>query len=312
VHENPSNVLYAPPVVRDGHLYRGIVATDRPRLLLPQIARDRWFLLFLSHGACVPWPHPEIDLYQTDPCYRDDGGKPQVYVTARDFTDPGQFRPLGLEKIHDVVFNSAWRYLKRPGLLLDALTWARDRGRPISCLWFGYHWHPEGIELERTVRAEVETRGLLVTFEPSTWDRQEVNRRFNLARVAVLCSESEAGPRVMSEAMLAGLPYVTTADTAGGSPALVNDRNGRVCDPAPEALARAIWHVLDHADSYRPRDWALEDLCLPVALRRLREAIECVAESKGWLVNLQGFGFTGIDFESRRGEVQRVDAAFRP
>lgn len=310
--ESPSNVLYAPPVVRGGRVHRGVAATDYPRLLVPRIVRDHWVLLFLSHGATVPWPRPEIDLYQTDPCYRGAGGHPQVYVTARDFSDPRQFYPLGLEKRFDVVFNACWRPLKRPWLFLDALSWARDMGRPISCLWFGYHLEPEGLVLERDVVAEAARRGLPVAFEPTNWDRREVNRRYNVARAGVLCSTTEAGPLAMSEAMLAGLPYVTTADTAGGSPGWVGDRNGRVCAPTAEAIATAIWHVLDHADSYRPRAWALENMCLPVALGRLRGAVGAVAERKGWLVNLDGFGFSRIDFASRRGDVQRADASCRP
>jgi hypothetical protein len=308
---DPSTILFSPPIIRGGQLYRGVAATDRPYITPSRIDRARWVLLLLYHGASVAWPHPEIDIYMTDPCYRERSGSPQVYLTPRDFTDPEEFYPLGLEKPFDVVVNSAWRLLKRPGLMVDALTFARDRGRPIRCLWFGYQWHPEGIELERTILAEIAARGLTVTYERPNFDRREVNRRFNLARAAVLCSATEAGPRIMSEAMLAGLPYITTADTEGGSPGWVNDQNGRVCAPTAEAIARAIWHVLDHADSYRPREWALNNMCKPVALRRLREALALLAERKGWRVNLD-LSYSRIDWRSERGDVERADAACRP
>jgi glycosyltransferase involved in cell wall biosynthesis len=305
----PSNVLYAPPAVRDGVLYRGVAATDDPAALLAEIVREKWVLLYLAHGAHPPWPHPEVDLYHTDPSFRDRAPGPQVYVMPRDFTDPTAFRPLGVVKQYDVVFNACWRHLKRPELLIEALSYARDRGRPISCLWFGYHWHPEGRELEPRVVAEVEARRLPVAFEPTNFNREVVNLRYNQARAAVLCSTTEAGPRVMSEAMLAGLPYITTRDTFGGSPRFVDDRNGRQCDPSAESLAGAIWHVLDHLESYQPRDWALRNMCLPVALGRIARALERLAEQKGWRINLEDLGFRDIDWHGARRHVQEADAA---
>jgi glycosyltransferase involved in cell wall biosynthesis len=310
--EGPNTVLLSPPVVRDGEIHRGVAATDRLHLLLPMIDRAKWVLLSINHGASFPWPHPEYDLYLTDPCYGGEGGRPQVSITPRDFTDEDVFRPLGLEKLYDIVFNACWVRVKRPELLVEALTFARDRGRPISCLWFGYHWHPEGPELERGIVAEVEARGLAVDFLSTHFNREEVNRRFNLARLAVLCSYSEAGPRVMSEAMLADVPYVTTGDTRGGSPAWVCDRNGRTCAPAPEELAGAIWHVLDRASSYDPRAWALEHMCHGAAIRRLRAALADLAARKGWRVNLDDLRFRRIDWGGQFGDVPGAEAACRP
>jgi glycosyltransferase involved in cell wall biosynthesis len=310
--EASNTVLFSPPVVRDGQIHRGVAATDRLHTLLPAIDRAKWVLLNIYHGASFPWPHPEYDLYLTDPCYGGHGGRPQLDVTPRDFTDEDVFRPLGLEKSYDVVFNASWRRVKRPELLVEALTWARARGRPITCLWFGYHWHPEGPELERGIVAEVESRGLSVTFLPTNFYPAEVNRRFNLARAAVLCSSSEAGPRVMSEAMLADLPYVTTGDTRGGSPNRVCDRNGRICAPVAEEVAGAIWHVLDRLSSYDPRAWALDHMCQGAAIRRLRAALEDLVERKGWRVNLDDLRFRRIDWGSRSADVQGADAACRP
>ncbi len=48
-----NNILYAPPMIRDGLLYRGVVATDNPGLLLGELVRDKWVVLYLSHGATV-------------------------------------------------------------------------------------------------------------------------------------------------------------------------------------------------------------------------------------------------------------------
>jgi glycosyltransferase involved in cell wall biosynthesis len=304
-----NNVLYAPPTVRDGRLYRGVVATDHPDALLSEAVREKWVILFLTHGAMPPPYHPEVDLYQTDPGFRDRAPHPQVYVTARDFSDPARFRPIGISKEFDVVYNACWVRVKRPEMMIAALRYAVDRGRPISCLWFGYHWHPEGAEIESKIVASAREQRLPVVFEPTNFDPQVVNLRYNRARVAVLCSGTEAGPRVMSEAMLAGLPYVTTRDTFGGSPEFINDQNGRLSDPTAESLAESIWHALDHPDSYRPRAWALENMCLTAGLRRIGQALDRLAERKGWLINRELLGFAEIDWQARRRRVQEADAA---
>ncbi len=304
-----NNVLYAPPIIRDGLLYRGVAATDNPSLLLSEVVREKWVVLYLSHGAKCPGYHPEIDLYQTDPCFRDHAPQPQVYVTPRDFTDPAIFRPIDIPKSFDIIFNSCWVHIKRPELMIEALCLARHRGRPISCLWFGYHWNPEGPEVESRIVARAQELRLPVVFEPTNFDPEVVNLRYNRARAAVLCSQTEAGPRVMSEAMLAGLPYITTRDTFGGSPAFVNEQNGRLSDPTAESLAESIWDVLDHRDSYRPRTWALENMCLTAALRRIREALDLLAERKNWRINRESLRFTEIDWHARRRLVQEADAA---
>jgi hypothetical protein len=307
--DDPNNVLFAPPAIREGRLYRGIAATDRLDKLLPAIVREKWVLLFLGHGAYVPRHHPELDLYLIDFTFRDRSPGPQLYLTSRDFINPATYFLLGLPKQYDVVFNSSWRTLKRPELMMNALTHARNCGRPITCLWFGYHWRPEGPELEKRIVTEVEARHLPVRFEPAIFDPRVVNHRYNLARAAVLCSTTEGGPRVMAESMLAGLPYVTTSDTCGGAPRLVNDHNGRVCEPNAASLAEAIWHVLDRCASYRPRDWALENMCTPVALQRLSAALDRLAEEKRWSINLADLRYTRVDWGGVNGDVQAADAA---
>jgi glycosyltransferase involved in cell wall biosynthesis len=303
-----NNVLLAPPVVREGRLCRGVAATDNPEALLGEIDRDKWVLLFLAHGAGCPPDHPEIDLYLIDRSYRDQAPDPQVHATARDFVDPATFRPLATSKDYDAVFNACWIPVKRPGLMIEALAHARDRGRPISCLWFGYHWQPAGPEIEARVVAEARARRLPVDFEPANFDLEVVNRRYNRARVAVLCSQTEGGPRVMAEAMLAGLPYITTRDTCGGSPGFVDERNGRLADPTARSIAESIWYALDHLDSYRPRAWALENMCLPVVLGRIDRALDSLARRRGWSINRESLRFAGIDWHARRRTVQQADA----
>lgn len=303
-----NNVLYAPPIMRDGELYRGVVATDDVAALLGGISREKWVLLWLGHGAFVPDCHADIDLYQLDPFFGDSACHPQVNVSLRELTDPTQFFPTDTEKEFDVIFNAHWDTVKRPEILLDALTYARKLGRPISCLWFGQEWPLDYQVFERRMMDEVRSRDLPVTFEQTSYAPGVVNQRYNRCRTAAICSSTESGPRVLAEAMLADLPYIATRDTYGGSPAYINERNGLLCDPHGESLAEAIWFALDHYSQFQPRDWALENMCRPVGMRRLKDAVQQIAVEKKWRVN-HDLTYTWTDWNGTLRLVEKADEA---
>lgn len=302
------NVLYAPPVVRNGDLYRGVVATDDVDALLGGIVRNKWVLLWLGHGAYVPDRHPDIDLYQLDPFFRDSECQPQVHVLLRELIDSTRFFPTDTEKEFDVVFNAHWDKVKRQEILLDALTHARDMGRPISCLWFGQEWPVDYHEFEQRMKDEVSDRDLPVTFPGLSYAPGVVNQRYNRCRTAVICSSEESGPRVMAEAMLADLPYIATRDTYGGSPAYITESNGLLCDPNGISLAEAIWHAVDHRSQFQPRDWALKNMCRSVGVRRLKVAVGQVAIDKNWRVNLD-LNYTWTDWNGSLRLVEEADEA---
>lgn len=303
------NVLYASPVWRDGKLYRGVAATNNPDSLLKDIDRDKWILLYLCHSISIPKYHPEVDLYMVAAADSEACPEPQLHLVDRHFSDPALYLPLGISKQFDVVFNCSWVWFKRHELWLDTLSYAVHAGRPISCLCFGYHWHADAKSIQEKTLAESKNRQLPIEFMDTDFDPSEVNRRHNLCRLSVMCSAGEGGPRVMSEVMLAGLPYVCTRDTRGGSPADVNDQNGRLCDAAPESIANAVWHVLDHLDEYRPRDWAIRHMSLPAAMTTMRCALDKLAAERQLLVNSDELTCSEIDWRQQLQLVQNANAS---
>ncbi len=292
-------VLYAPPLFRKGVLHRGVVSTEEPARLAESIHAPNWVIIHGQHAASPPIPHRRASLYQCDPFFDYAiGRRPKVHAICRDFVDERRYFPLDLHKPFDVVFNACWADVKRPLLFANALRYAARQGRPISCLWYGYHWSlPNGAStngaLERRVRERV--AGLPVEFLPTDWEAGENNRRFNSARIAVLTSSAEGGPRVMSEAMLAGLPYLAAADVYGGSAAYLSpaNKNGAVFEPRAKAVAECIWRALDRLDSFQPRNWALENMCRAVAVERMRHALRRLETKNHWRINWRGVDHDG-------------------
>lgn len=278
-------MLYAPPVIRNATLHRGVVSAEYPGTLLPCVDPRKWVFLKCAHDANPPVVDDATHLYQCDPFFDHVlGDRPRVHAIPRDFIDEDVYQPLWRDKEFDIVFNGCWSEVKRPMLLVDAMQWAYDAGRPISCLWYGYHFATAGgtsQALEAQVRKR--TARLPVTFLETNFDRHENNRRYNRARLAVMPSRAEGGPRVMSEAMLANLPYLAAADVYGGSAAYLTpeNRNGTVFEPTPDQLALTIWKMLDSWWEYEPRAWAAANMCRTVAVGRLRSALRALEEQLG-------------------------------
>ncbi len=107
-----THVVFAPPRILNGALYRGVVATDVPDTIGQQLDRDLWVVLLLLHGASVPTFHVDIDLYLTSLTYADKCPHPQLHLTDRNFINENKFFPLSLPKQYDVIFNANWMTLK--------------------------------------------------------------------------------------------------------------------------------------------------------------------------------------------------------
>lgn len=85
-----------------------------------------------------------------------------------------------------------------------------------------------------------------VTFRGWLGDEVEVARTMRSAQVFVMPSLSEGGPRVALEAMMLGMPVVST--TVGVMPdVIVHGRNGFLADATPEAFAACIKPLLNDA-----------------------------------------------------------------
>ena len=303
----PTHVVFSRPRLVGGHLQRGFLATDYPKTLQSQCDPNLWAIGFFIHAAFCPYFDPQVDLYFASETYSE-CPLPRIDVTDRDLTDENSFFPdPAVDKQYDLIFNATWMPVKRHELLIEALSFAQQAGRPLSCLWFGYHYCEDSHQRERQIRAAVKSLRLDVTFAETNFNVSVVNARYNSARVCLICSASEGGPRVMGEALLSGIPFIVTADTAGGAPQLICDRNGVVCQPTGASIAQAIWEVIDRPHQFQPRDWALEHICRSRTLQRLQQAVRQLSDVGPVPINWQEITFKGYDWECRRQEARAAE-----
>src|SRR3989338_6929294 len=106
--------------------------------------------------------------------------------------------------------------------------------------------------LEAALRAQAAAAGLAAEF-PGVVPQQELPRVYAGADAFVLASFTEGHPKVLLEAMSAGVPVVAS-DCAGNRSLVADGRTGLLFDPArPDELAERLGRVLgDHAPPAAP------------------------------------------------------------
>ena len=187
--------------------------------------------------------------------------------------------PTGVESDPDhVLFLSNLRRRKgveeaiEAALLVLAL-------RPLTRFTFAGDW--ESAELERSIRARAASENGGIVFRPSVHGRE---KDVLLASASVFLFppvEPEGHPRVVLEALAAGVPLVTT-DRGAIRETVVDGESGFVLDePRPEMLADRILALLG--------DRALHDRIAEAARRRYRERFTQVRADEAlveWLLQV--------------------------
>jgi glycosyltransferase involved in cell wall biosynthesis len=202
-----------------------------------------------------------------------------VRVGAGEWGDPSVFCPraAGEEATYDVVMIAAWDPLKRHEVFFRAAAQLkRERGQPLRFALIGYEmgWTRESIE--RLLRQyELQDDCCLLQDIP----HEEVARVLADSKMSLLLSQREGASKAIYESMFCGTPVIIYRHQCGINLDHVNARNGMLADD--DELAAAILYVLDHAESFDPRGWALENAGQANATRKINTALSQLARRRG-------------------------------
>lgn len=126
--------------------------------------------------------------------------------------------------------------------------------------------------------------------------QKQVAHFYHLSKVFALFSESEGGSRVISEALLAGLPVVVKSNLTGGGKDFLNEKNSVFFDEfeqADEALLKAVnnWETLN-TDNQEVCDLTHEDNSIDRLKGYFSKVYERVDQNfDGELLNLDRLSF---------------------
>jgi glycosyltransferase involved in cell wall biosynthesis len=202
-----------------------------------------------------------------------------VRVGAGEWGDPSVFCPreAGKEATYDVVMVAAWDPLKRHEIFFRAAAqFKRDRGRALRFALIGYDmgWTRESIE--RLLRQyDLQDDCTLYQDVP----HGEVARVLADSTMSLLLSQREGASKAIYESMFCGTPVIIYRHQCGINLDHVNARTGMLA--ADDELAGAIVHLLDHAEAFDPRGWALENAGHANATRKINAALAGLARRRG-------------------------------
>jgi glycosyltransferase involved in cell wall biosynthesis len=202
-----------------------------------------------------------------------------VKVGAGEWGDPEVFCPraAGKKATYDVVMVAAWDPLKRHEIFFRAAAQLkRDRGRALRFALIGYDMGWTRKSIERLLREyDLQDDCTLLQDIP----HQEVARVLADSSMSLLLSQREGASKAIYESMFCGTPVIVYRNQCGINLDHVNARTGMFA--ADDELAAAIVYVLDHAEAFDPRAWALENAGYANATRKINVALAELARHRG-------------------------------
>lgn len=157
-----------------------------------------------------------------------------VYVPV---VNTERIRPGARPAEFDFLYLASAYEGKRHDLLVDAV-----RGTELTG-----HLHPVAPD-------QVDLRGTQIT--TSDLDARPVLELLQSARIAVYPGDQTSNPAAMWECVAAGLPIVMNAAIGGGKHLVVPGVTGELAEP--DDFLATMRHVLEHRETYRPREHFLE------------------------------------------------------
>ena len=202
-----------------------------------------------------------------------------VRVGAGEWGDSAVFHPRenGKKATYDVVMVAAWDPLKRHEAFFQvAAQLKRERGRALRFALIGYDMGWTRASIERLLRQyDLQSDCTLLQDIP----HEEVARVLADSTMSLLLSQREGASKAIYESMFCGTPVIVYRHQCGINLDHVNARTGMLA--ADDELADAIVHVLDYAEAFDPRGWAMENAGYANATRKINAALSELAHRRG-------------------------------
>jgi glycosyltransferase involved in cell wall biosynthesis len=207
-----------------------------------------------------------------------------VPIMACDWVEPSYFAPKPrAERTIDVLMVANWLRFKRHWILFDAL---RHMRRDLRVVLVGHKNEERNVN---HVRAEARAWGVPQDVEfVTSVGIDEVTRLMGDARIATLFSRREGSCVAVVECFFADTPVAMMADAHVGARAHINAQTGRLL--APRDVAGQLSRMLEEADAFRAREWALAHLTAERTSAKLNAILRAHALRTGapWTSDIAG------------------------
>lgn len=241
--------------------------------------QDASFFLYLGSDLNVLVESPRAEDFEFIESL--DSNLIPVRTGSGEWVDPSIFQPRerGREAEFDLAMVAAWDPLKRHELLFQSVArLKRERGKSLRVALIGYAlgWPRSRIE-QLISRYHLEQDCVIFERIPHA----EVAAIVARSSASLLLSRQEGSNRSVYESMFCGTPVIVYRHHRGINLDHINEQTGLLADD--DELAGAIARVIDRAEEFDPRGWALRNIGYENATRIVNEALRDMADSRGLL-----------------------------
>ncbi len=201
-----------------------------------------------------------------------------IPIAANWWVDHRVMRPLPqVRKDVDLIMVASWAPFKRHHRFFAALARLAKRGHRPSVLLVGYPYQTTRADILAQARHH-RVDGQIEFLE--NLPAEAVNEQYNRARVNVIWSRREGVNRAIIEGMFAQVPCILREGfNYGYRYPYVNEATG--CYADEDTLPDVILDMLARADSFRPRDWVMQNMTCQIATSIIGDALRAEAARRG-------------------------------
>lgn len=185
-----------------------------------------------------------------------------------DWVNPELSAPYVNEEIkYDIVMNSNWGKEKRHYVFLNAL---RDITTPLKIALIGMPWRGRTMADVQTLVESYKLPHEFFYFECIPFeDVMKINAQ---SKIAVLMSLKEGSNRAIAEALFCNTPGIVLDTHVGGINKNIVAETG--IHSSEQDLSRNIISLLERADKYETRRWAIENISCQVSTNLVEALIK--------------------------------------
>lgn len=223
-------------------------------------------------------------------------------IGPADFVDIDTFRPLEIKKNYDGIQLSHWTDFKRPEMFVRAAGMLPHR----KFMKLG-HFVDGGSKSEYKLRdfciKLAKELGADIDFPYSDAtdnnrfpnSKETMNHYINQAHIGILTTKVEGINRFKMECLAAGVPVLVPLDTSYPTKKhITTSKTGELFEPTLKGLVRTIEDVMANLDKYNPRRYIERTTGKPLALKKLRGALEEVCKRDN-----AEYRFENVDWDGR-------------
>ena len=185
------------------------------------------------------------------------------------------------KKKYDIVMNANWAKWKRHYVLFEAMSRCPKKLKVVLI----------GVPLDGKTSADIECLANYYGVRDQLEIYDSINYQLTLelvasAKLGVLLSLKEGANKAISECLMVNVPIVLLDNHVGGAKYRINKKTGWLIKQ--NKLAEVLTTLIQQAEKYSPRDWALENIsCQQTTLHLNRLIKETVEKNSGiWTTDI--------------------------